>query len=96
MGHAEFNGAIGVVIGQEQQVQRCEFMYDCWRFDRKFCDLTGLQLWYGVGGFTVGFVVLNYPRNDVEAKDSGNVRTSGGEADNLSCGEIYLAEVVQR
>ena len=68
----------------------------CLRCEHKFCDLARLQLCYGSGSSSIEFGASSYPINDVEAKDSGQVSRSGGETDNLSCGEISLAEVLDR
>ena len=45
----------------------------------------------GLGSSGIGFCGSIYAQNDVEAKTSSGVRRSGGEADNLSGTEIYVA-----
>ena len=83
--HAEFNGSIPIVIGHQEQSQKCEFMWLCLRFWRKSCDLTRLQSRYGLGSWTVGFRTSNYPRNNLEVKNSGGgSRWSGSAACYLS------------
>jgi hypothetical protein len=59
-------------------------------------SLRGLQLCHGLGSSAIGLGMKNNTRKNVEVKISGGVRRSGGDAYNLRCSEISLAEDIER